>query len=149
MNVFKAISFWMIPKITITVPFNKLEACNIKVKYSTAVFKWLKADDISLYTAGGSIFINDLECNTCSLTCDMGNTSLQGIIQKNANFTCGMGNIIFSGDQKTPSYKLKVNSGIITVNGFSYTNTTYEQKNPNCESPNFYLNCNMGNIAIT
>ena len=149
MNAFKTICFWMIPKITISIPFNKVETYNVKVEDSTATFQWLKADDINLYTARGSVFINNLECNTCNLACGMGNTSLQGTIQQNANFTCDMGNIIFSGYQISSSYKLKVNSGLITINGLSYTNTSRKQKNTNCESPIFDLNCNMGNITIS
>ena len=149
MNVLKTICFWMIPKITISIPFNKVETYYVKVEDSSATFQWLKADDINLYTARGSIFINNLECNTCNLACGMGNTSLQGTIQQNANFTCDMGNIIFSGYQIYSSYKLKVNSGLITVNGLSYTNTSHKHKNTNYESPIFDLNCNMGNITIS
>lgn len=149
MNVLKTICFWMIPKITISIPFNKVETYNVKVEDSSATFQWLKADDINLYTARGSIFINKLNYKYYILDCGMGNTSLQGTIQQNANFTCDMGNIIFSGYQIYSSYKLKVNSGLITVNGLSYTNTSHKHKNTNYESPIFDLNCNMGNITIS
>ncbi len=47
MNAFKTICFWMIPKITISIPFNKVETYNVKVEDSTATFQWLKADDIN------------------------------------------------------------------------------------------------------
>lgn len=42
MNVFKTICFWMIPKITISISFNKVETYNVKVEDSTATFNGSK-----------------------------------------------------------------------------------------------------------
>lgn len=110
----------------------------------------MKASSVDIAVGAGEVIAERVQANELSVECDAGVVELSGKVEREADFTCGIGSMTLTldGKQSDFNYELECGVGSIQLGDSDYSGLYREQVVNNRQDRKIDVECGVGSIEI-